>query len=74
MMEREIIFPKETLLNKRIKGGLWVSLAGTLAIVLSLVIENVAMFELSDNMKLIVVLVATAIISQITHYLNNRNK
>jgi hypothetical protein len=79
MMEREmsgsdIIYSSpEPQISKRIKGGLWVSLAGTLAVVLSLVVENVGMFQLSDNMKVLVVIFGTGIISQITKYLN-RNK
>lgn len=58
-------------LTTRFKAGLWICLAGAVASVLNLVIENVAMFKLSEFGQAILIIVLTAIISQITKYVNS---
>jgi hypothetical protein len=59
-------------LYKRISGGLWIALAGALATILGLVVENVDALELSDTVSSLLVITLTAIISQITKQLNSK--
>ena len=66
-----LIEAEETQLSKRTKGCLWITLAGIISTILLLVVENIGMFQLTDNWKLIVVILGTAIVSQITKWLNS---
>lgn len=61
----------ETLI-KRIKGGAWIAFAGFVATLFGLVIENVDALELSVRQEALLVILLTAIISQITKYLNTK--
>jgi len=54
----------------RLKSAGWVGFAGVFSTVLLLVIENISAFDISDQSKAITVIVLTAIVSQITYYLN----
>lgn len=54
----------------RLKSGAWVGFAGLASTVFLLVIENISSFDISDQSKAITVIVLTAIVSQITYYLN----
>ena len=57
-------------LLKRIKGGLWVALAGFIITVIGLVLENISVLNLGETEKVVVMILGTALISQITKYLN----
>ena len=60
-------------LKKRFKSGLWIILAGTVAQILTLVLENIGEFGMSANYVAILTVVLTAIVSQITKYINKRS-
>lgn len=55
---------------KRIKSGLWIALAGFISTILTLALQNIDAFKLDPTMQAIVVILLTAITSQITKYLN----
>jgi hypothetical protein len=57
-------------LVKRIKSGAWVALGGFVVTVISLALENIGVFELTQQEQAIVVILGTAIVTQITKYLN----
>ena len=55
----------------RIRAGAWIAFATFVATVLSLVIENIASFGLSEITQAIMVILLTATVSQITKALNS---
>lgn len=57
-------------LIKRIKSAGWIALAGFIATIIQISIENIDAFQLTDSQQAIALIVGTAIISQITKYLN----
>jgi len=59
-------------LLKRVKAGLWIILSGTVAQVLTLLGQNIGMFNLTQTEQAVAVIAITAITSQITKYLNSR--
>ncbi|MBT6053329.1 MAG: hypothetical protein HOG49_41580 [Candidatus Scalindua sp.] len=63
----------ETLV-KRIKGAAWVSAAGFIVVVIGLVLENLDALELTGVQQTWMMIVGTAIVSQITKYLNTAKK
>lgn len=55
----------------RIRSGAWIAFASFVATVLLLVIENIASFGLSEVTQAVIVILLTAIVSQITKALNS---
>ena len=57
-------------LYKRIRGGAWIAFAGFFVTVVGLALENLDVFQLTETQGTIVLIIGTALISQITKYLN----
>jgi len=58
-------------LLKRVKAGAWIALAGFISTLLVLVVENIERFQLSEQGRVVVIILATAVVSQITKAINN---
>lgn len=61
---------KEPEILKRFKSGGWIAIAGGISFVLSEIIANIDYLSISPEWKSVLILVGTAIISQITKLLN----
>jgi hypothetical protein len=59
-------------LFKRIKGGLWVAFAGFMATAITLLLQNLDVLNLTPGAEAIIVILGTAIVSQITKFLNTK--
>lgn len=59
-------------LLKRIKSAGWVALAGFIATAITLTIEYIDVFNLTAQQQALAVIFGTAIVSQITKWLNTR--
>ncbi len=61
-------------LKTRIKSGFWIALAGFITVLLGLVIQNIGKFEIPAPYDTITMIFCTAIISQLTKWLNEGKK
>ena len=59
-------------LKKRVKSGSWIVLAGFVVTALSLLIERLDVFQLTEVEKTLLFVVGTALVSQITKWLNTK--
>ena len=59
-------------LKKRLIGGLWVTFAGFMATAIGLFLQHIDAFSLNQTEKTLYLIIGTAIVSQITKYLNSR--
>ena len=57
---------------KRVKSGAWVAFGGFVATLLTLTLQHIDAFDLSENGKLFAVILLTAIVTQITKWLNTK--
>jgi len=60
-------------LIKRIKSGVWVAGASFLVTVVGLILQNIGVFNLTPTEAVIATALGTALVSQITKYLNKQN-
>lgn len=59
-------------LLKRIKGALWVSAAGFIATAITLTLQYISVFNLTEQQQAIAIILGTATVSQITKWLNTK--
>jgi hypothetical protein len=57
-------------LLKRIKSAGWIALAGFIATIIGLTLEHIDALNLGQTEKTIALIIGTAVVSQITKYLN----
>ena len=56
----------------RIKAGMWIALASFISEVCQLVLDNLTSLDVSPIVSLLIGAVLTAVISQVTKYLNSQ--
>jgi len=61
-------------MDKASKRSAWVAFAGFLSMVLTLFIQNIGDFNLSREVEMAIMIVATSLIATITKELNNASK
>lgn len=59
-------------LQKRFSSGLWVAFGGFITLVITLTLENIEAFNLTEAEKAVVLILGTAVVTQITKYLNTK--
>ena len=59
-------------LQKRFTSGLWVAFGGFVTVVITLTLEHIEVFNLSETEKTMALILGTAIVTQITKYLNTK--
>lgn len=59
-------------LKTRIKSGFWVAAMGFLAVLIGLVIQNIGQFEIPAPWDTVLLIILTAILSQISKWINTK--